>query len=517
MSIFSKILSVSRYLLFIPFLSLSAHAQNLFPEAGPVFRDDLLPVIRLRIPTESLDNLYANPLLDVEYPMTFCFQSGTIQDTLYEVGLRFRGNTSRSSPKKSFKISFNTFVRKRDYYGLEKMNLNGEHNDPSVIRSKLYWDLCRDFGIPAPRANHVLLYINDAFMGVYINVEQIDEEFTGLRFGSKNGNLYKCLYPADLTYLGSNPDNYKFTSGNRRAYELKTNEDTDDYYDLAHLIDILNNTTAQQQQRYEEVLNLPVLLRIIALDVFTGNWDGPFYNKNNFYLYDNPATGRFEIIPYDVDNTFGIDWFSVDWARRDVYNWSPSGWAIPLYTRIIAIPELRKEYTRRFTELIDLVETGDYLQEHAKEIRDRFAGYLSADPLYPQNYEWNLNDFYQSYTVRLSTFHVPIGLFPYIDTRIASARSQLDNLSGSEDPAVQVSIRIYPNPASDQLFIKWKGETGQYRLLHLNGQAVRSGSLSDSPLIRMDISDLPEGLYLLDLQTGESGQRSVFEKVLIAR
>ena len=37
--------------------------------------------------------------------------------------------------------------------------------------------------------------------------------------------LWKCLYPADLNYLGSDPNLYKNLNNNGRpAYELNTNE-----------------------------------------------------------------------------------------------------------------------------------------------------------------------------------------------------------------------------------------------------------------------------------------------------
>lgn len=50
----------------------------------------------------------------------------------------------------------------------------------------------------------------------------MDEEFLDLRFGNKDGNLYKCLYPTDLHYLGSNPDEYKLEVFGRQVYQLKT-------------------------------------------------------------------------------------------------------------------------------------------------------------------------------------------------------------------------------------------------------------------------------------------------------
>lgn len=44
----------------------------------------------------------------------------------------------------------------------------------------------------------------------------------------------------------------------------------------------------------------------------TSNWDEPIFNKTNFYLYENPENGLIEYIPYDIDNTFGIDWLLFD-------------------------------------------------------------------------------------------------------------------------------------------------------------------------------------------------------------
>jgi len=272
----------------ILFCSKAAFPQIPIPDPGPVFRDDILPRISLFLPKDSLDKIYQNPESDQEMRTLFVFESGSIRDTLPVVGIRIRGNTSRQSGKKSIKISFNTYNSRQSFFGLEKMNLNGEHNDPSIIRSKLYWDLARSFRVPAPRSNHILLYINDIFWGVFINVEQIDEEFAEMRFGNKKGNLYKCLYPADLTYRSDNPNDYKFMSGSRRTYELKTNETEDNYSDLAHFIDILNNTPMTMlPAELDKVINVGTLLKILVLDVFTGNWDGPFYNKKiPLYIID---------------------------------------------------------------------------------------------------------------------------------------------------------------------------------------------------------------------------------------
>ena len=147
------------------------------PDPGFVFDDSTIPRIDIIIPEEDLQLLYSNPYSDLEYRAVFRFTREGQEEEVPDVGIRFRGNTSRNKYKKAFKVSFNTFLAGGNFHGLEKINLNAETNDPSMIRSKLSWELFRYMGIPASRVNHVRLFINNAFFGVYINTEHIDERF----------------------------------------------------------------------------------------------------------------------------------------------------------------------------------------------------------------------------------------------------------------------------------------------------------------------------------------------------
>ena len=124
-------------------------------------------------------------------PLLF-FESAGSTDTVSNIGFRLRGNTSRAADKKSFKISFNTFNPGGSWEGIEKMNLNGEHNDPSVIRARLIWEGMRDAGLPVSRSNHVNLFVNGVYHGLYYNLEHIDEEWLEKRFVQDHGNLWKC-------------------------------------------------------------------------------------------------------------------------------------------------------------------------------------------------------------------------------------------------------------------------------------------------------------------------------------
>lgn len=411
----------------VSFIAAGLFHQKLYAqEPNPVYIDNLIPTVRIIIDPDSLNVILApeNAESDYEFPAVFIFDNSTAVDTVENIGFRLRGNTSRYAQKKSFKVSFNSFEKGRKYYGFEKLNLNGEHNDPSIIRSKLCWNLFNSLQIPSSRANHVKLYINDVYYGLYINVEHIDENFVKDRFGNNGGNLYKCLWPADLDYRGSDPDLYKFTSGNRRTYELKTNTDLDDYSDLSDFIESLNFIPDSLFYEFEKMFNVDGYLRILAVDVAVGSWDDYWYLKNNYYLYYNPETALFEFIPYDYDNTFGIDWVGPDWGHRDIYAWGHDSEARPLATRILAVQEYRDRYSYYLNKLLHGAFQPDSLFPRIDAIHAMIASAAEQDTFRSLDYGYDFDDFNNSYEQALGG-HVEYGLKSYITTRRNSILAQL--------------------------------------------------------------------------------------------
>ena len=126
-------------------------------------------------------------------------------------GFRLRGNTSLNAAKKSFRISFDSYDNNQDWRGLSDINLIALHNDPSIMRAKLCYDLFRSQGIAAPRTSYAALFLNEQYMGLYLMTEPIDEIFSKNHLDQQgDGNLFKCTYPATLEYLGTDPNLYKF-------------------------------------------------------------------------------------------------------------------------------------------------------------------------------------------------------------------------------------------------------------------------------------------------------------------
>ena len=152
-------------------------AQDYVPALGDAFLADEVATVRVTVSQEDWDfilnpdNAYSN----IEWPATFVYESSLGTDTVDNVGFRLRGNTSRTAAKKSFKVSFNSFVAGAKWKGLEKLNLNGNHNDPSMLRARMVWEYMRDQGYIAPRISHVRLYVNEEYRGLYINVEHVVE------------------------------------------------------------------------------------------------------------------------------------------------------------------------------------------------------------------------------------------------------------------------------------------------------------------------------------------------------
>lgn len=404
-------------------------AQSSSDGSHAVYNDSALVRIDVTIDPAKLQWIYNNVKSDSEHSASVRFRNGSIDETVDSIGFRLRGNTSRDAKKKSFKISFNSFIKGRQFHGIEKLNLNGEHNDPSIIRSKLAADIYGDIGVPASRANHATVYINGAYYGLYVSVEHIDEEFLKKRFADDSGNLWKCLYPADLKYLGADPNLYKnVKNGTVPAYELSTNEEAGDFSALAKLIFVISNTPAAEfADSVEQYLHVYRVLQYFAVNTLVGSWDDYRSLMNNYYLYHDPSEKKFTIIPYDYDNTFGVDWFNVNWAAADPYNYpkAASG-ARPLSDKIMANDQYRDLFThflRYYRERVFLLPLWEPRIDRLKGLIDVAA---ADDSFRTLDYNFTYADYFNSYSsTTYQKLHVKYGLKQFVNTRNSTLPGQL--------------------------------------------------------------------------------------------
>lgn len=419
-----------------------------------LYDDSQVSVIHITIDPDALEWIYDNPYSDSLHLAQFHFTNAYIDEEVPDIGFRLRGNTSRDAQKKSFKVSFNTFVPGRNFYGVDKMNLNGEHNDPSIIRSKLCWDLYQDVGVKASRAAHSAVYINDEFYGLYISVEHIDDEFLEKNYHDDTGNLWKCLWPADLTYRGDDPANYEPWIDGYRPYELMTNESENDFTQLARLISIINNTPDEDlTDSLDNILYTNEVLKYLAMDVLTGSWDDYWFLMNNYYLYHEPETDKFHWIPYDYDNSFGIDWFNIEWSQSDPYSFDVMSGERPLVDRIMTNNRYRNLYTRFLTFFRDVFMSPVWIYD-VEDIRSLIFPWAEMDQYRRLDYGFDsdggMDDFINSYDDdHYQNLHVKRSIYEYRDMRLSSLAGSLSFIPMSPliyDWGIEPQIPIQGEP-----------------------------------------------------------------------
>jgi len=249
-----------------------------------------LPVYILEIDTEFLEELYDDPWTNDYFPATFSF--GNYQ---YDCEIRFRGGTARNLPKKSWKIKFNN---DNNIFGVEEINLNAEYRDRSLMRNYLAMKLFQYLDYPAPNTEHVSFFVNDVYMGVFIQIEEMDESFLE-RNNRPSDNMYKAKdHGANMAPL------VKYNSYFYQ-WDKKIGNDLD-YTDIQLLFSKIMYWTNQDfEASIGDEVKVDNILNYFAIEFVIVSFD--CFSKNLF-LYFNQDLDVYEIFPWDNDATFGNSW-----------------------------------------------------------------------------------------------------------------------------------------------------------------------------------------------------------------
>ena len=399
------------------------------PSNNDAFLQNEVAEIHISISPNDLNLVLGDSLFsDHHFPATFYYYSSTHNDTIQNVGFRVRGNTSRGAHKKAFKVSFNEYTQGKKFKGIEKMNLIGQHNDPSLLRYWMCLNTLTNNNLISSRSSYIKLYINGQYKGVYLNVEHIDDEFLQKRFiGDDHGNLYKCTWGADLNYIGSNQSSYY------GAYELKTNKAANDYSELIQFIQTLNSISVADFPCFiEDNFEVELYLKTLAAEMIIGHWDGYAFNQNNYYLYQQPTNGKFVFIEYDMDNTLGIDWLGIDWANRDLNSWHNND--RPLVERLLSYPFYNDQFNSYLNQILNDINTsGWYSDLHQK--KGLISSAVQLDNYYSMDYGFQYSDFLDAIDNNYGA-HVTKGIAEYLNERINSGLNQIQIIGNLTHPCI---------------------------------------------------------------------------------
>lgn len=245
------------------------------------------PVYHLSIKNEDLVSLFNDPYSDEYHPAIL-----TVNQKEYECAIRFRGATGRNLPKKSFRIKF---PDRNNIFGSKAINLNAEYRDRSMMRNHLAMRLFDYRNLPAPHSSFVNVFINRNYAGVYLQIEAINDDFLA-RYHRRKNAMYKALNHGALMAPVINHEHLV------TSWEKKSGSE-DDYTDIKQLLNKVYYLSSDDFNQYvTEHFNVEDVLTYFAIQLVLVNTDGM---TKNIYFYNNPASEKWELFPWDMDATFG--------------------------------------------------------------------------------------------------------------------------------------------------------------------------------------------------------------------
>jgi hypothetical protein len=353
---------------------------------------------------EMLDNVET----ETEMPATMIYDKGSAEPRTLEspVGVRFKGETSLwfnvpntrtgyEGEKKSFNISLDYEDLSQDIDGFKNLNLNCAWGDNTFMREVIYEHVNQRY-IPAVSVNYVELYINDVYWGIYINSQQIDNNFYREWFTSTCGTNWRAEPPnklkelgqwntglATLNYLGDTTDDYI------PYYTIRRYSVADPWYDLINVCAALENTQTGEAD-YEDIvgqyLDIDRALWFLAMEIIFGDEDS-YVNKggSDYYVYWDQTTGLLTPIEYDGNSTLfseGIGRGDSDTrgpvSRENFLAWDPYADRLdnpdfPLINKLLNVPSVRQRYLAHMrtvlTESFNPANMNDMIDAYAAKIR----------------------------------------------------------------------------------------------------------------------------------------------------
>lgn len=275
-------------------------------------------------------------LADTSYATFFPAQFRCEDGAAITVGIRRK--RSGGAVKVGLKVDMNELVAGQSYQGLRKFSLEngvseGQSTDGAEIRDYvaeyLSWRMMRLSGTITGRAALAKIYVNGDYLGVYVNVEQVDKRFLQARLGDDTGWLYKKS--------GGVNDGFKTheTDGLTDPYE--------EYFCFWQSGNACPVPSAEElAQTLPERLDIPQLLRYGAVNAMIANADSLLFKDNNYYWYDYHGGGRV-YIPWDLDTVMKENF--------DVFTGGGGGGGTTAYLQVL-FPTWEADYDAILTELV---------------------------------------------------------------------------------------------------------------------------------------------------------------------
>jgi hypothetical protein len=250
-------------------------------------------------------------------PLTTEEQDATVtwHGTRYASLAKIRGASSAGYAKPGYTLDFD-----EDELPIEPWDVTRDHlvllspfDDNSYIRQKLIYDqwaaICDWSGAPrlTPRTFFLVLYIDGAYHGLYIGLDRVDDEFTRQMGFDGEGGLYKAVDHDANFYLTDSGGSHKYSL--HQGYEKKEGLPEGDYRDLDELVAFTGGSdTATLLDQAEDWFHLEEFMDWFLLVHYAQAGDS---GGKNSYLYHDPESGSWFYAPWDFNDSWGQNWYTV--------------------------------------------------------------------------------------------------------------------------------------------------------------------------------------------------------------
>jgi hypothetical protein len=296
-----------------------------------------IPVIEWFIPDADYNLMTGSPTIDITRPGVLAYNGTVFDNTQFSI----RGESTQTLPKVSWKVEMpqnHDLTLAGLVEPVDEFGMNADWTDNSHGRPTLAWDSYATAGVVNEQIMQLRVQKNAGFYGLYTYIDLFDGTWRD-REGYSDKQFFKAGHGAfDAT---------------RQLVELrweKKNPEDEDFTTISAFLAGVDLTGTDQKNNLLATADIPEMINYAVATAIVQHVDSI---SKNFYFSQDPATGRWSIIPWDLDHTFGNT--CCDVTSPFVTPAEPVDQTSELMRAILAVPEWKQMYFRRLRTVVNSV------------------------------------------------------------------------------------------------------------------------------------------------------------------
>ena len=307
------------------------------------------------------------------------------EDTTSNATIRVRGNSSSTSPQKSYKLKLDKDAG--TWRGQRNIALNKSFFDVTRFRNKLYFDMLRNVeGAASLRTQFVHVYIKDetagetafADYGLYTQAEVPGTRYLDNHGLDSEGYLYKAISfnfePNSAIRETTDPD------FDQDAFDTVLScKGRKDHSKIMEMIEAVNDTGKDINDIIDTYFDRENYITWLAYNILMANIDT---TMQNFYLYSPTNSQKWYFIPWDSDGSLHWQEHEIEGqaAYYDEYNHGIGNWwGVILHQRFLKQADNRQALADKVDELYSVIN-GETVNAKAKQYNKVVESYVTAMP-----------------------------------------------------------------------------------------------------------------------------------------